>query len=374
MKRYLILLFAVAWAGFIQAQPVIKINSRESLPEQFKTVLNKYCSNSNCWVGYSIQRNDKHRITMGSFYCNDEFKDVSLKDIIMNTHRAQDFESLISKKRRESNSVTTFTTNYSVSINDKKEADKETAILFMYDKNSNSINDFREIGICNLSSSFDLQGYPLIWFGLQDNWSSVNFLLNNFSTATELHTKKAMAAAIGIHTGQPRVTAFLTKLITGKEDPDLRKDVAFWLGFQNNREALNVLRQVTVSNDILEIRKNAVWGIGYIELPEALDDLINIAKHNSQSKLRKNAIFALGNKAVKKAEEAIKDVIDNDPDVEIKKTAVYALANGSNDNIPYLINIAKTNSSLEIRKCAIYSLSNSGDERALNALIDLAKQ
>ena len=373
MRRFLIILFAVAWTSLLHAQPVIKINSSDNLPEQFKTILNKDCLNSNCWIGYSIQRNDKHRIMVGSFYCNDKFKAISLKDIITNKQRAQDFESLISKISRKRSSGTTFITNFSMSVNTKKEVDKETAILFMYDNNSKSINDFREIGICNLSNNFDLQGYPLIWLGLQDNQKSVNFLLNNFNNATELHTKKALAAAIGIHTGQPKVTAFLTKLITSKEDSELRKDVAFWLGLQNNQEALNVLKQVVDSDDILEVRKNAVWGIGYIELPEALDDLIDIAKHNRQSELRKNAIYALGNKAIKKAEETLKDVIDNDPDVEIKKTAVYALANNSDDNIPYLINIAKTNPSLEIRKCAIYSLSNSGDERALNALIDLAR-
>ncbi len=82
----------------------------------------------------------------------------------------------------------------------------------------------------------------------------------------------------------------------------------------------------------------------------------------------------MGNKAVKKAEEALKEVIDNDPDIEIKKTAVYALANNSDNNIPYLIKIAKTNPSIEVRKCAIYSLSNSEDERALEALIELTRE
>jgi HEAT repeats len=374
MARYLFLLFAAVWTVLLQSQPVISINSNDSLPEQFKGALSKYCPNGNCWVGYSIQWNDKRRIMIGSFYCNDVFNDVSLKDIIMNTQRAQDFESFISKRGRKSGSGTTFITNYSISINNKQETDKETAILFLYDKNSRSIDDFLEVGICNLSSNFDLQGYPLVWLGLQDNRKSLNFVLSDFSTATELHTKKALAAAIGIHTGQHEVTAFLTKLITSQEETDLRKDAAFWLGLQNNREALSVLKRIAVSDDILEVCKNAVWGIAYIELPGALDDLIDIAKHNSRNELRKNAIYVLGNKAVRKAEEALKDFIDNDPDVEIKKTAVYALANNSDDNIPYLINIAKTNPSLAIRKCAIYSLSNSCDERALNALIDLAKQ
>ncbi len=311
---------------------------------------------------------------MGSYYYSDEFKDVSLRDIIMNTQRAQDFESLFSKKGRKRSAHSAFITNYGVSINDKKEADKETAILFLYDKNSKDINDFLEIGICNLSCNYDLQGFPLVWLGIQDNRNSVNFLLSLYSNADELHTKKGLAAAIGSHTDQSEAASFLTKLISGSEDTELRKDAAFWLGMQNNSEALNVLKKVINSDDVLEVRKNAVWGIGYIQLPEALDELINIAKHNSTNEMRKNAIYALGNKAVKKAEEALKDVIDNDPNVEIKKTAVYALANNSDNNIPYLIKIAKTNPSIEVRKCAIYSLSNSEDERAIDALIELSRE
>jgi HEAT repeat protein len=109
-------------------------------------------------------------------------------------------------------------------------------------------------------------------------------------------------------------------------------------------------------------------------LPGSIDELVYIAKHNNEREVRRNAIYALGNKAVKKAEEALKDFVDNDPDIEIKKTAVYALSNGLRDAIPYLIKIAKTNSSLEVRKSAIYALGNSDDERALDALIELAKK
>ena len=374
MRKYVIFLFAVVWVVLLHAQPVIKINSNENLLEQFEAALNKYALNSNFWVGYSIQGNDKYQVMMGSYYYSDEFKDVNLRDIIMNTQRAQDFESLFSKKGRKRSAHTAFISNYDVSINDKKEADKETAILFLYDKNSKDINDFLEIGICNLSYNYDLQGFPLVWLSMQDNLNSVNFLLNLYSNAAELRAKKGLAAAISMHTDQSETGIFLTKLITGRDDTELRKDAAFWLGLQNNSEALNVLKKVINSDDVLEVRKNAVWGIGYIQLPEALNELIDIAKRNSANELRKNAIYALGNKAVKKAEEALKDVIDNDPDVEIKKTAVYALANNSDNNIPYLINIAKTNPSIEVCKCAIYSLSNSEDERALNALIELTRE
>ena len=84
----------------------------------------------------------------------------------------------------------------------KRKADKETAILFLYDKNSKDINDFLEVGVCNLSYNYDLQGFPLVWLEIQDNRNSVNFLLSLYSNAAELRTKKGLAAAIGMHTDQ----------------------------------------------------------------------------------------------------------------------------------------------------------------------------
>ncbi len=376
VRKFTIVLFSVVWTVILQAQPVIKLNDFSSgLQKQFNTALKQgSCTSNNFWIGYSIKRDDKRRVMIGSFYYNDKFKNVSLRDIITNTQKARDFESYISKEKKNSPSAVSYNINFGTSIKDKKAADKETAILFMYNKNAQDINDLKIIGICNLSYNFDLNGHPLIWLGVQDNKASVNFLISMFNKEVQLQSKKEMAAAIGVHTGQPEATDFLTKIVTSKDNTSVRADAAIWLGMQNNIKALNVLNLVIKSDNKLEVRKNAVWGIGSMELPEALDDIISIAKHNSNLELRKDAIFSLGNKAVKKAEEVLKDFIDDDPDIEIKKTAVYALAKNSGDSISLLIKIAKTNPNLEIRKCAIYSLSNSNDERALNALIELAKQ
>ena len=376
-RKYLTVLFFLLYALLINAQPVIGINKNaDNLPELFKKAFEqgKGSSSNNFWIGYGIIRNDKRSVTIGSFYDDEKYQGPSLRDLILNTKKAQVYESNAQKRKINRTSGRIFSINCDISINGKQNRDIETAILFLYGKDSRSIVDIRERGICNLSGHFNLEGYPLLWLGIQDNKSSLDFLSDTFKEASKLLTKSALTAAIGIHTGEKETTDFLVNIVTGKEDAELRADAAFWLGLQNNREALNVLVKTVESDHSVKVRKNAVWGIGYMELPEALNDLIGIAKHNNVTELRKDAIYALGNKAVKKAEEALKNFIDNDPDIEIKKCAVYALANGSGENIPYLIKIAETNPSLEIRKCAIYSLSNSDDERALNALIKMAEQ
>ncbi len=374
-RKYLTLIFFLLCVVLINAQPVTVIkDGKGGLPELFKRAFEKGGTNNNFWIGYAIERKDKRSVMTGSFNCNEGSKYVSLRDLILNTRKAQEYESEVHKRKTDRRDGGIFSINYGISINEEQNRDKETAILFLYNKSSKSINDIMENGICNLSGHFDLDGYPLLWLGLHDNKSSLNFLSGMYKQASELRTKRALAAAIGVHNGEKETTGFLKNIITGNGDAKLRADAAFWLGFQDNREALNVLNKTVGSDPSIEVRKNAVWGIGYMDLPEALDDLIIIAKHSDAIELRRDAIYALGNMAVKKAEEALKNFVDNDPDIEIKKCAVYALASGSGENITFLIKIAETNPSLEIRKCAIYSLSNSDDERALNALIKMAEQ
>ena len=357
----------------MHAQQVIRIENLPSdLSEQFQIAFSRGEAYKDFWIGYSIERNSDREIMVGSFYDND-YGVITLRDIIMNNQKAIDYFSHYSKKRKNGYTGRSFRMINGISINDKKMQDRETAILFRYNKDSKSVNDFREVDIASLSSNFDLWGYPLIWLGKLNNKKSVDFLFGFYKNLNETKAKKKLIAAIGVHTDQYSVTLFLKSVILSKANPELRKNTGFWLGLQNNKEALSTLTQVVNNDPDLDVRKNAVWGIGYIQLPESIDELVYIAKHNSEREVRRNAIYALGNKAVRKAEDALKDFVDNDPDIEIKKTAVYALANNMKDAVPYLIKIAKTNPSLEIRKSAIYSLGNSDDERALNALIDLAK-
>jgi HEAT repeat protein len=243
----------------------------------------------------------------------------------------------------------------------------------MYDKNSKSIYNFTELVICNLSLYVDLGNYMVLWLGESDNKNSLNFLLDLYNKSNKGFSKRELIQGIGIHIDQPATTSFLKEIIYSKAEKDLRKSAVLWLGFQGNNEAFTELKKIIKNDSSIETRKDAVISLSNMQSPDAIDELINIAKHNGNDELRKHAVYGLGNKAVKQAEEILKNIIEDDPDIEIKKHAVYALVNSSNNIIPYLIKIAKTHPSLSIRKSAIWSLGNSDDERAVDALIDMAK-
>lgn len=372
-KKYLVVLLVIMTAALLHAQQVIKPgNLSGSIQQQFENSFNNGKPGGNFWIGYSIMRNDDRGIFIGSYYY-DDYANVSLRDIIMNNRDYKDYTSKHGVDRRKRYSGRSFQINNRISVNDGEIPDRETAILLRYNEDSKNINDFAEIGVCSMSHNFDFNSYPLTWLGKTDNKNSAGFLFGLYKKASTLREQKDLVGAISIHSGQPAVTNFLVNILRSKDDNELRKDVAFWLGIQNNNDALSALKNAVNDDPVTGVRKNAVYGIGYMELPGIIDELVNIARHNSVKDVRKSAVYALGNRAVKKAEEELKNFIENDPDIEIKKAAVYALANNSEDCVPYLVKIAKTNPSVEIRKCAIYSLSNSDDERALDALIELAK-
>ena len=368
-----LLLITISSVSF-HPQQMIKIETvTGDLANQFKAAFNKERSDGNFWIGYSILRTDEHQFLIGSSYFTDELNTVTLRDIIQNTEKYQTYNTLSNKIKNKKKHGRSISINDGFSIHHNKGTDRETALLFMYDKNSGSIVNFAEVLVCNLSLYVDLENHPVLWLGQKENKSSLEFLLElNKKMKGEFQTKE-LIPAIAIHTDQQIVTSFLKEIIFSNAERDLRECSVFWLGFQNNYDALDALRKIIKNEPLKDLRKEAVFGLSNIDLPEATDELITIARRNGDDELRKNAVYGLGNKSVKKAEDALKNIVETDPDIEIKKHAVYALANSSNNNVPYLIDIAKNHSSLSIRKCAIWSLSNSNDERALDALIALAK-
>jgi len=374
-KKYLVILLIMIITGLLKAQPSILLtNLPGDLSSQFESAFNKADHNNGFWIGYSIQKINDRNVMIGSFYFNDEFDDLSLRDLIYNTQKYQNFKSSYNEVKTKKKSGNYLVINHG-SRNSDRVLDKETAILFYYDENPKNINDFTEISVCNLSYFYFLGGCSIYWLGEKESKSSVDFLFSLENNTREDKLRKRIISGISIHTDQPKVTSFLIDLINDKDEKtDLRKDATYWLGYQDNTSAFEELKRIIKNEPLIEIKKSAVFSIGSMDLPGSTDELIFIVKNNKNMEVRKNAVYALGNKAVKKAEEALKNIVDDDPDIEVKKAAVYALGNNLPKNIQYLIDIANNNSSLAVRKSAIYSLSNSNDERAFDALIEIAKK
>lgn len=354
----------------VDAQELILISDRSSdLKKVFESTFKAASTHDDFWLGYSIENNNGKKISVGSFHYSD-YERITFRDFLYNTEKYIEHVSRSedTKKRISGRSITMI--NGRIISDDG--TDTESAILFRYDRNSTGINDFAEIAVCNFSHYVELESYPLYWLGKSDTKNSVDFVINLYSETGSWFAKEELLPAVGIHTDRIEVMPLLKGIINSNDEYELREDSVLWMGMQNRDEAFNILKNVINNDRSMDLREHAVMSLAYMDLPQVIDELIDIAKHNPNDELREQAIYGLGNKAVKKAEEALKDFVENDPDIEIKKRAVYALSNLEDDNIPYLIELAKTNPSLTLRKTAIWSLSSSDDERAVDALIELA--
>lgn len=85
------------------------------------------------------------------------------------------------------------------------------------------------------------------------------------------------------------------------------------------------------------------------------------APRGEPAEVREEAIQALADSISNKVLSALEGIIDKDPNLEAES------------GLPLLIKIARTHAVVEIRKTAIESLGDCSDPRALQALIDLAR-
>ena len=104
--------------------------------------------------------------------------------------------------------------------------------------------------------------------------------------------------------------------------------------------------------------------------------LLKIARSSRASEgLRGRAVFWLGQAAGEAAGLALDSIASDDHgDREVRKQAVFALSQRSSDEaVPALIRIARTNDDPELRKTALFWLGQSEDPRALTLFEEILK-
>ncbi len=177
----------------------------------------------------------------------------------------------------------------------------------------------------------------------------------------------------------------------------------FWLGRANNDESLNLLKELTetqqnkkasdhgivaiaLHNDSRvsgmlkqfvnssmgrDARNSAVFWIGQIggETP-FLSNLVLAEKENVE--VRKQAAFAIGVSKDSDALGMLQNLFQAVPDREVKKQLVFAVSVNQNQEeaLNYLINMATNERDVEVKKQAIFWLGQKAGERSLKVLGD----
>jgi HEAT repeats len=118
-------------------------------------------------------------------------------------------------------------------------------------------------------------------------------------------------------------------------------------------------------------------------LPSVLADsvtvwpsLLRIARSNRVSRsTRSRAVFWLGQAAGAAAGQALDSIAADDRgDRDVRKQAVFALSQRpTNEGVPALIRVVRTNTDPELRKTALFWLGQSEDPRALSLFEEILK-
>jgi hypothetical protein len=102
---------------------------------------------------------------------------------------------------------------------------------------------------------------------------------------------------------------------------------------------------------------------------ELWPELLPIARDRDRpSNVRETALFWLSQEAGEKVAEELQSFVDDDDeDLEVRESAIFALSQRpSDESVPALIRIAKTNDHPELRKNALFWLAQHDDERVVD--------
>ncbi len=357
---YKIVLLLAGLAQLTAAQEVLHHpDASQPLNQRWKWAVEQSSQSSfkkGYWIGYSIERLMEENSTIGSMHIKNgrvyRGPGKSLSELIHGIEMPLEVSTHSEAKS-------------------ERKVMKEVGIFFGYTYGGRDLIKIQE---STFSLSVDFKGLPLLWLGEADDEQSLALLEQLYRKASSSNVKEDLIAAAGLHGQTTRRRTFLAGILAGDETASIRKQAAFWLGQNDDPEALRILQQTAKADRSIEVRKQAVFALSQMHLPEAEDVLIELAQNQADREMCKEALFWLAQTAAERAVPLLKDTIDRDADTAIQKQAVFALTQLSdNQGIPVLIDIAKNHRNPAVRKEAIFWLGQSGDSRATEVLLKIVR-
>ncbi len=341
------------------------VNESLSLKDGMKQVQKEAKKEKNgYWIGYMIPKQMKSNSFVGSFSSKNR-KKKSLLELVYHVKPATDLYSNFHFDG-------SIHGNFDLKDKDGTIIQKDVAILLFYPENTKNGFSFSDIKMSNMELHVDLDGKPLYWFGKKTNQESFKFLQELFHNLDKAPSmQEELLPVMAIHESDD-VLPFLKNLVFNNKNNELRKNAVFWIGQQDDADVLSILKKVAYEDESTKVRKQAVFAVQCVDTDDAISLLIHLAKKGEPYKIQKEAIFWLGQKASDRCTESLKEIVYSKEKTEVQKQAVFALS--EQHNITALIEIANTHPNPKVRKQAIFWLGDSGDERALDALIEMVEK
>ncbi len=232
-----------------------------------------------------------------------------------------------------------------------------SALFVFYRVEQNAVT---EVKLATPDCTVDAGGLPVVWLTGVSPDASVHFL------ESLVPSEHSAVAAIALHKAGAADRA-LDAMATGNYSEKIRKDAIFWLGVSRGRHGYEKVLSVLNSDASDKVREHAIFALTQSKEKDAIPAIVRVAREDRSPRVRGQALFWLSQSAQKKiAADAIAKSIADDPETDVKRKAVFALSQlPSDDGVPKLIDVARTNHNYEVRKQALFWLGQSKDPRAL---------
>lgn len=220
----------------------------------------------------------------------------------------------------------------------------------------------------------EVQEAAVFWLSQVGSERAVDALADILVTSDDPRIQEKAVFALSQHMSDRAATILADYARDGSKPDNLRADAIFWLSQHGAYSDSQFLIELYPQLDSPELKEKVFFALSQVQDEAALDWMLERALDRSEDmELRKKALFWAGQSGIEISR--LEGLYDTDLDREMKEQIIFALSQRYDEPgaIEQLIDIARTETDPELRKKAIFWLGQSGDERAIQFLLELVE-
>lgn len=220
----------------------------------------------------------------------------------------------------------------------------------------------------------EVQESAVFWLSQVGSERAVDALADILATSDDARIQDKAIFALSQHMSD-RAAAILGDYARDATKPDhLRAQAIFWMSQHSAYSDPQFLIDLYPQLESRELKEKVFFALSQLSDDAAIEWMLQRALDRSEEvELRKQALFWAGQAGIEISR--LEGLYDTDLDREMKEQIIFAASQRHDEPgaIDMLIEIARTETDPELRKRAIFWLGQSGDERAIQFLLELVE-
>lgn len=214
----------------------------------------------------------------------------------------------------------------------------------------------------------------VFWLSQVGSDRAVDVLVDILATTDDPRIQEKAIFALSQHMSDRAAAVLRDYAMDGSKPENLRAEAIFWLSQHGGYTDPQFLIDLYPDLDSPELKEKVFFALSQAEDEAAIEWMIQRAlDRNEEMELRTQALFWAAQAGADLSR--MEGLYETDLDHEMKEQIIFALSQRTDEPgaIEQLIQIARTETDPELRKTAIFWLGQSGDERAIQFLLELVE-